>query len=125
WYSTNVSGEAFSHYVPDYILNREGLRLSRNQDGEEVPCRGVRYALLLDNEWLLKRETKAVTTLFNHIRYWDYFNGNKSPIISAQVHVEPDAFVRKLDEREYKYTDGSKLSKDKAWEMTRKSLDAV
>lgn len=50
--------------------------------------------MILDDSWVLERETKAITALFNHIRYWDSQNGDKHPVITAQIHNEPDALMR-------------------------------
>ena len=81
---------------------------------------------LLDDSWVLERETKAITALFNHIRYWDSQNGDKHPVITAQIHNEPDALMRwRIEQKDLKYRDGTPLSKEKAWNMTTNALNAV
>ena len=82
--------------------------------------------MILDDEWILERETKAITALFNHIRYWDSQNGDKHPVISAQIHNEPDALMRwRIDQKDLKYRDGTPLSKEKAWTMITNALNTV
>ena len=71
------------------------------------------------------RETKAITALFNHIRYWDSQNGDKHPVISAQIHNEPDALMRwRIDQKDLKYRDGTPY-KEKAWTMITNALNTV
>ena len=82
--------------------------------------------MILDDSWVLERETKAITALFNHIRYWDSQNGDKHPVITAQIHNEPDALMRwRIEQKDLKYRDGTPLSKEKAWNMTTNALNAV
>ncbi len=127
WFSTNMCGESFSYYVPQYILGDPDKRLYRNDEGWFWNYYGYMYALILDDEYILERETKAVTQLFNHIRQWDYRNGEKHPVITAQIHNEPDIFVRwRYDQKGYRYRDNSRtFNKDIAWDMVLNSLDAV
>lgn len=126
WFSTNMCGDSFSYLVPMYILAQPSKRLWRNDDASFWNYYGYQYALILDDSWILERETSAVTKLFNHIRYWDYNNGERHPVITVQIHNEPDCFVRwRYDQKEYRYRDGTKFGKDKAWSMVCNSLDAV
>lgn len=126
WFSTNMCGDSFSYLVPHYILQKYDKRLSRNDKGSFWNYYGYQYTMLLDDKWLLDREIKAITRLFSHIRYWDSLNGEKHPIISAQIHNEPDALVRwRLAQKELKYRDGTSLTKEEAWKMTMNSLNVL
>lgn len=126
WFSTNMIGDTFSYFVPQYILSVPSVRLWRNDNGSFWNYYGYQYALVLDDSWILKRETKAITALFDHIRYWDSIHGDKHPVICCQVHNEPDGFVRwRYFQKEYRNWDGTELSHERAWEMVCNSLDAV
>lgn len=126
WFSTNMIGDSFSYLVPQYILKDPNKRLKRNDEGGFWGYYGYCYALILDDPWILENETRAITQLFNHIRYWDEENGKKHPIIAVQIHNEPDGFVRwRIDQKQYAFRDGTPLSKETAWKMTLHSLDAV
>ena len=126
WFSTNMIGDTFSYLVPQYILSVPSARLWRNDNGSFWNYYGYQYALVLDDSWILERETKAITALFDHIRYWDSINGDRHPVICCQVHNEPDGFVRwRYFQKEYRNWDGTELSHERAWEMVCNSLDAV
>lgn len=126
WFSTNMVGDSFSYLIPLYVLQEYNKRLSRNDEGNFWNYYGYQYTMILDDEWVLERETKAITALFNHIRYWDSQNGDKHPVISAQIHNEPDALMRwRIDQKDLKYRDGTPLSKDKAWSMITNALNTV
>ena len=126
WFSTNMIGDSFSYFVPQYILSNPSVRLWRNDNGSFWNYYGYQYALVLDDSWILEHETRAVTAMFNHIRYWDSLNGEHHPVISCQVHNEPDGFVRwRYFQKEYRNWDGSELSQQRAWEMVCNALDAV
>lgn len=126
WFSTNFIGDSYSWLVPTYILSMSSVRFKRNPDGESHALYGYTYALDFDDDTVLEREVTAVTKLFAHIRTWDEENGNTHPIISCQVHNEPDALVRwRLDEKQIAHKDGTLLTKAEAWDMTLKALDVV
>ncbi len=126
WFSTNMCGESYSYLTPIYILSDKNRRLARSGDGDFWGYYGYMYALILDDEYVLERETEAVTRLFNHIRYWDSLNGGKHPVITAQIHNEPDIFVRwRYEQRSYKYRDGRQLTEADTWKMIMNSVDAV
>lgn len=126
WFSTNMVGDSFSYLIPQYVLQEYNKRLSRNDEGNFWNYYGYQYTMILDDEWILERETKAITALFNHIRYWDSQNGDKHPVISAQIHNEPDALMRwRIDQKDLKYRDGPPLSKEKAWTMITNALNTV
>lgn len=126
WFSTNMVGDSFSYLIPQYVLQEYNKRLSRNDEGNFWNYYGYQYTMILDDEWILERETKAITALFNHIRYWDSQNGDKHPVISAQIHNEPDALMRwRIDQKDLKYRDGTPLSKEKAWTMITNALNSV
>lgn len=126
WFSTNMVGDSFSYLIPQYVLQEYNKRLSRNDEGNFWNYYGYQYTMILDDEWVLERETKAITALFNHIRYWDSQNGDKHPVISAQIHNEPDALMRwRIDQKDLKYRDGTPLSKEKAWTMITNALNTV
>lgn len=126
WFSTNMVGDSFSYLIPQYVLQEYNKRLSRNDEGNFWNYYGYQYTMILDDEWILERETKAITALFNHIRYWDSQNGDKHPVISAQIHNEPDALMRwRIDQKDLKYRDGTPLSKEKAWTMITNALNTV
>ena len=124
--SWNMVGDSFSYLIPQYVLQEYNKRLSRNDEGNFWNYYGYQYTMILDDEWILERETKAITALFNHIRYWDSQNGDKHPVISAQIHNEPDALMRwRIDQKDLKYRDGTPLSKEKAWTMITNALNTV
>lgn len=126
WFSTNMIGDAYSWLVPTYILATPSVRLNRKDDAAWHGLYGYTYSLLLNDPWILERETKAVTVLFNHIRKWDEENGNRHPVITCQVHNEPDALVRwRLNEKEIAYRDGTRISAPQAWQMTLDALNTV
>ncbi len=126
WFSTNMIGDAYTFLVPNYIIATPALRLGRDGDGDYHSLYGYTYSLINNDKWLLERETKAVTALFDHIRAWDEKNGGKHPVITCQVHNEPDAGVRwRLAEKKFRYKDGSAVSSDECWKMTLEALDAV
>ena len=75
---------------------------------------------------MLEREKKALTALFAHIRDWDDAHGGKHPVITCQIHNEPDALVRwRLDEKHISDKNGTQLTKEDAWKMTLAALDAA
>ena len=126
WFSTNMVGDSFSYLIPQYVLQEYNKRLSRNDEGKFLELLWLSIHHDLDDEWILERETKAITALFNHIRYWDSQNGDKHPVISAQIHNEPDALMRwRIDQKDLKYRDGTPLSKEKAWTMITNALNTV
>lgn len=126
WFSTNFIGDAYTYLVPNYILATPAIRLKRDGDGEWHGLYGYTYSLLINDEWLLGRETKAVKTLFDHIRVWDEQNGNRHPVITCQVHNEPDAMVRwRMGLKNFKYKDGTPVSAKDCWKMTLDALDVV
>lgn len=126
WFSTNMVGDSFTYLTPQYVLQNYQKRFSRNDEGSFWNYYGYQYTMILDDSWVLEREIKAITTLFNHIRYWDSQNGNKHPVITAQIHNEPDALMRwRIEQKDLKYRDGTPLSKEKAWSMITSALNAV
>lgn len=126
WFSTNMIGDAYTYLVPTYILAEPKVRLKRNKDGAWHSLYGYTYSLQLDDEWILDREVNAVKKLFRHIYEWDKANGEKHPVITAQIHNEPDALVRwRLAEVEMSNRDGSGISSQEAWNMTLRALDTV
>ena len=126
WFSTNMVGDSFTYLTPQYVLQNYHKRFGRNDEGSFWNYYGYQYTMILDDSWVLERETKAITALFNHIRYWDSQNGDKHPVITAQIHNEPDALMRwRIEQKDLKYRDGTPLSKEKAWNMTTNALNAV
>lgn len=126
WFSTNMVGDSFSYLVPQYVLQEYYKRLGRNDEGNFWNYYGYQYTMILDDDWVLEREAKAVTNLFNHIRYWDSNNGEKHPVIAAQIHNEPDALMRwRIEQKDLKFRDGTPLSKERAWSMTTNALNAI
>lgn len=126
WFSTNFIGDSFSYFVPAYILSNLNNRLSRNDDGSYWNYYGYQYALILNDKWLLERETNAITRLFNHIRGWDAGHGEKHPVITVQIHNEPDGLVRwRMDQKQFAYRNGTPLTKEAAWTMTLDALNAL
>ena len=126
WFSTNMIGDSYTWLVPTYILAEPAIRLKRTGDGSHHYLYGYTYSNIMDDEWVLEREVKAVRRLFTHIREWDEENGRRHPIITCQVHNEPDALVRwRLDEKNISHRDGTKLTKQEAWQMTLKPMDVV
>jgi len=126
WFSSNMIGDAYTYLVPNYILATPSIRLKRDGDGAWHGLYGYTYSVINNDKWLLERETKAVTTLFDHIRVWDDKNGNKHPVISCQIHNEPDAMVRwRLPLQNFRYRNGESVTPDDCWKMTLDALDAV
>lgn len=126
WFSTNMIGDSFSYLVPTYILNKPEKRLYRNDEGSFFSYYGYQYILKLNDPWILERETRAVTKLFNHIRVWDMENEDKHPVITAQIHNEPDGLVRwRMDQKQYAHLDGRSLNKEEAWQMTLEALNEI
>ena len=126
WFSTNMIGDSYTYLVPSYILAKPSLRLARDGDGSFHPLYGYTYSIVMDDEWLLSREVKAVSTLFNHIRTWDMAHGNTHPVITCQVHNEPDALIRwRLREKNICDKSGALMETSRAWQMTLKALDTV
>ena len=126
WFSTNMIGDSFTYFLPRYVISEPSIRLWRSNEGFFRSDYGYTYALILDADWLLQRETAAVTALFNHIRYWDSKHGDTHPVITCQIHNEPDGFVRwRYGGDGFTWRDGSELSRERAWEMVLNSLNAV
>lgn len=126
WFSTNFIGDSYSWLVPTYILAEPSIRLKREGEGDLHGLYGYTYSIDFASDYVLEREKNAVTVLFAHILQWDGANGNTRPVISCQVHNEPDALVRwRLDEKKISHRDGTLLTKAEAWQMTLKALDAV
>ena len=126
WFSTNMIGDSYTYLVPTYILAKPSLRLAREGDGAFHALYGYTYSIVMDDEWLLSREVKAVSTLFNHIRSWDKAHGDRHPVITCQVHNEPDALIRwRLAEKKICDKSGALMETSRAWQMTLKALDTV
>lgn len=126
WFSTNMIGDSYSWLVPTYILAEPSIRLKRDDNASYHYLYGYTYSIRMNDPWLLERETKAVKILFNHIRAWDEANGNRHPVITCQVHNEPDGLVRwRLDQQNISHKDGSPLTKEEAWTMTLDALNIV
>lgn len=126
WFSTNMCGDTHSYLTPQYILEDPSLRFNRPDEGAFWGYYGNRYTLRFDDPWVLERETQAVTRLFTHIREWDAANGERHPVISAQVHNEPDGTMRwRVDQKQLSQRDGTPLTKPEVWTMTTNALDAV
>ncbi|MBZ4188874.1 DUF4978 domain-containing protein [Niabella beijingensis] len=126
WFSTNMVGDSFSYLVPQYVLNDSTKRFWRNDEGWFWDYYGYQYTMILDDTWVLEKEVNAVTRLFDHIRTWDAANGEKHPVITAQIHNEPDALVRwRLTQKQLKYRDGTALTKERAWNMTLNALNEI
>lgn len=126
WFSTNMIGDTYTYLVPSYILSKSSIRLAREGDGSFHALYGYTYSIVMDDEWVLSREVKAVTKLFDHIRNWDKEHGNLHPVITCQVHNEPDALVRwRLAEKKICDKSGELMEGQRAWQMTLKALDTV
>lgn len=126
WFSTNFIGDSYTWLVPPYILTKSALRLKRDGEGDLHALYGYTYSIRFDDPWVLERERKAITNLFAHIRDWDDANGNRHPVITCQVHNEPDALVRwRIDEKHICNKDGTPLSKADGWKMTLAALNAA
>lgn len=126
WFSTNMIGDSYSWLVPTYILATPSVRLKREGDGDWHGLYGYTYSIAMDDEFVLEREQNAVKRLFSHIREWDEANGNTRPVITCQVHNEPDALVRwRLDEKKISHRDGTLLTRKEAWDMTLRPLDVI
>lgn len=126
WFGSNMIGDSFSYLVPRYILTNPDYRLKRDDEGTFWNYYGYRYSLKLDHSGLLERESNALVRLFDYIREWDDSNGNKRPVITAQIHNEPDGFVRwRLHQQNISNRNGTKLSNEQAWNMTLKALDVL
>lgn len=121
-----MCGETFSYLTPQYVLKDSNKRFYRTNEGAFWDYYGYQYFLHLDDAWVLERETQAITRLFNHIRNWDAEHGDRHPVIAAQIHNEPDIFMRwRLADYKVSYRNGMELTKPAAWVMTLNALDAV
>ena len=126
WFSTNMIGDSFSFLVPDYVLSVSDKRFSSKYEGHYSVYYGNSYTLIFNDEWILERETNAVKRLMNHISEWDKSNGLQHPVISVQVHNEPDGLARwRYDQLEIKYKDGRPFTREDAWEITLHALNTV
>lgn len=126
WFSTNFIGDSYTWLVPTYILTKSALRLKREGEGGFHGLYGYTYSIRFDDPWVLERERLALTALFAHIRDWDDENGGKHPVITCQIHNEPDALVRwRIAEKKICNRDGSPLSQEDGWKMTLAALDAA
>lgn len=126
WFSTNMCGDSFSYLVPSYVLYPAEKRFLRNNEGSFWNYYGFQYSLILDDEWILERETNAVKRLMDHIGDWDKANGLHHPVIAAQIHNEPDGFARwRFNQFNIRYRDGHPFTKEDAWDMTLHALNAV
>lgn len=126
WFSTNMIGDSYSWLVPAYVINNSDIKFKRNDPGATHYLYGYYHGLILNDEWLLERETKAITRLFDHIRIWDSKNGNRHPVIAAQIHNEPDAMVRwRMQEKAFKDKSGRAYTQSEIWQMTLDALDVV
>lgn len=126
WFGSNMIGDSYSFFVPSYILRNESLRMLRDDDGRPTALYGYDHILYLNDPWLLERETKAVTVLFNHIRSWDAAHGNTRPVITCQIHNEPDGGVRwRMDQQNFRHRDSTAVTKSQMWKMTLEALDAI
>ena len=126
WFSTNMIGDSYTYFVPTYAMGHASSRLKRGWDDNFHNLYGYYHELILDDEWLLEQETRAVTALFNHIRNWDAANGLTHPVITCQLHNEIDGLARwRLAEDSFTFQDGTALTEQKAWDMTLNAVDAV
>ena len=126
WFSTNMIGDSYSWLVPSYVINKSDIKFKRNDPGTTHYLYGYYHGLILNDEWLLEKETRAITKLFNHIRIWDSKNGNRHPVIAAQIHNEPDAMVRwRMQEKQFKNPDGQAYTQSEIWQMTLDALNVV
>lgn len=126
WFGSNMIGDSYSFFVPSYILRNQSLHMLRDDEGRPTALYGYDHILYLNGPWLLERETKAVGVLFDHIRDWDKKNGNNHPIITCQVHNEPDGGVRwRMDQQNFRHRDSTLVTKAEMWKMTLDALDAI
>jgi hypothetical protein len=126
WFSTYMCGDSFSYLVPTYILAKPDKRLYRNDEGSFWDYYGYQYSLILDDNWILERESNVVKKLMDDIGEWDLAHGKQHPVISVQVHNEPDCFARwRFDQKKIAYKDGRPFTKSDAWKMTLNALNAI
>ena len=126
WFSTNFIGDSYSWLLPNYILSKSAIRLNREGSGSFHALYGYTYSIAFDDQYVLERERLALTTLFAHIRDWDDDHGQIHPVITCQIHNEPDALVRwRLDEKKISRKDGTPFTKKEIWAMTLTALDAA
>ena len=126
WFSTNFIGDTYTWLVPAYLLTKAPLRLKRDGEAAFHALYGYTYSITFADPYVLERERLAITALFAHIRDWDDAHGGTHPVITCQVHNEPDALVRwRLDEKKISWKDGTPLTKAEGWDMTLKALDAA
>lgn len=126
WFSTNFIGDSYTYFVPTYVMGRPESRMKRGWDDKFHNLYGYYHELVLDDEWVLKQETRAITDLFNHIRNWDAAHGEPHPVITCQLHNEIDGLVRwRRNDDWFTFQDGKELNEQKAWEMTLNAVDAI
>lgn len=126
WFGSNMIGDSYSYLVPAYVLKEKECRMLRDNDGAPSQWYGYTHVLYFDHPWVIERETKAITELFNHVAKWDRRHGNTHPVIVAQIENEPDGGVRwRMDQQRFSHRDSTLVTKDELWTMTLNSLDAV
>lgn len=126
WFGTDMIGESFTYLVPSYVFAKNEATMKRGKENQFHNLYGYYHAVIFDNPWVLERECKAVTNLFNHIREWDEKNGKKHPVITCQLHNEIDGLMRyKMINDSFTFRDGTPLTQERAWSMSLNAVDAI
>lgn len=123
WFSTNMCGDSHSFHIPDYIWENETdyPKLDSAYDYFSWMY-GYMGHLKLDSPLLMEREGKVLTALMNHVYEWNEENGKKYPLISVQIHNEPDGLVRwRSTQAELLERNGMTIKE--LWQMTLNALD--
>lgn len=126
WFSTNFIGDSYTYLVPPYVITKKEVTMNRKWENKFHNLYGYYHGVVFDNEWVLKRESAAVSHLFNHIRMWDEKNGKTHPVITCQLHNEIDGLVRwRINEDTFTFRDGTPLTQERAWSMTLNAVNSV
>jgi hypothetical protein len=126
WFSTNMCGDTHSFHLPQYLYEDTEAypRLSSGYSGWQNWMYGVLHHFVLDAPALMAREAKALKNLMDHIFEWNNDNGKKYPVISVQVHNEPDGLIRwRADRSQANLCERNDMTRRELWDMTLNALD--
>ncbi len=130
WFSTNMVGDSHSFHLPDYIWDDEERfpRMKAKIDDTFIDSYfswmyGHVGHLVLDTPLLMEKERTMIEKMMTYIDQWNHENGRHYPVISVQVHNEPDGLLRWRVDQKNLHLDGEKVSKERVWEMILNALD--
>lgn len=123
WYSVNMCGDSNSYFVPDYIWEDEVTYPKYDSANKNAFWAYYgKQGYLKASQALMQREKLMIEQLMEYVYNWDKFNGEKHPLISVQVHNEPDGYPRWRVEQQSISENGRKITTEQAWEDVKKLL---